>query len=371
MIARKGWCPGALRPMPAGDGLLLRLRPRVSMLSQTQVAGVARLAKAFGNGAIDLGSRASLQLRGILPDRLEQLQTELGALDLIDDDPALEARRNIITSPLWGPGDSTTTLYALVEKVLRHAPELPAKFGFAIDTGQVACLQSASADLRLELNDQDLILRAEGMQEGEVTPKAQLAEKMLEVLNWFALTGCRRMSQALAEGHRPPIKPMLPPRHQACLSTQFASRPFVFAPFGASSAEAFAELAGSGLRLTPWRAVLPDQPPSQPKLWLTDANHHSLRVDACPGLAGCAAASVETRLLAARLAPRLRPDQRLHVSGCAKGCARAGTADLTLVGHDGRFDLILRGKPGDPPVLRDLSPDNLSSSLGDLLAPPL
>ena len=24
----KGWCPGALRPMPSGDGLVVRVRPK-------------------------------------------------------------------------------------------------------------------------------------------------------------------------------------------------------------------------------------------------------------------------------------------------------------------------------------------------------
>ncbi|MEO1207882.1 MAG: precorrin-3B synthase, partial [Pseudomonadota bacterium] len=27
-FAVKGWCPGALRPMESGDGLIVRVRPR-------------------------------------------------------------------------------------------------------------------------------------------------------------------------------------------------------------------------------------------------------------------------------------------------------------------------------------------------------
>ncbi len=26
----KGWCPGALRPMQSGDGLVVRIRPRLT-----------------------------------------------------------------------------------------------------------------------------------------------------------------------------------------------------------------------------------------------------------------------------------------------------------------------------------------------------
>ena len=54
----QGWCPGALRPMPAGDGLLLRIRPRGSRLDAGQVAVLAEISGIFGNGQVDLGSRA-------------------------------------------------------------------------------------------------------------------------------------------------------------------------------------------------------------------------------------------------------------------------------------------------------------------------
>ena len=39
----KGWCPGALRPMLSGDGLVLRVRPHGGRLSQAQAAGIALL----------------------------------------------------------------------------------------------------------------------------------------------------------------------------------------------------------------------------------------------------------------------------------------------------------------------------------------
>ena len=376
-MIRKGWCPGALRPMPAGDGLLLRLRPRASRLSAAQVAAVARAAADFGNGAIDLGSRASLQLRGIAPEKLPRLQDALGALGLLDADPLLEARRNILTSPLWAPGDPTLELYALLEALLHEAPELPAKFGFALDTGRSACLQAASADLRLELADGAVILRADGMARGARVPRDRLAETILHCLHWFARTGCRRMAEAVSTGHLPPLAPDCAPRPQPALEALLADAPFLFAPFGASSAEALAELSQRGLRLTPWRAVLPEPAQSRPapplgaRHWLSAPDDPRLRVDACPGQPGCAAATVETRALAASLAPRLRPGQRLHVSGCAKGCARAGAAALTLVGREGRFDLILEGKARDPALRRGLAPDDIATSLGGHLAPPL
>ncbi len=36
-----------------------------------------------------------------------------------------------------------------------------------------------------------------------------------------------------------------------------------------------------------------------------------------------------------------------HVSGCAKGCAKPGPADLTLVGREGQYGIVIGGNPSD------------------------
>ena len=64
----RGWCPGALRPMPSGDGWLVRIRPPGGVLTPAQAAGIARAARAHGNGVLDLSQRANLQLRGVRPE---------------------------------------------------------------------------------------------------------------------------------------------------------------------------------------------------------------------------------------------------------------------------------------------------------------
>jgi len=64
----KGWCPGALRPMVSGDGLVVRVRPFGGRLSPEQARGIAALAQSHGNGLIDLSSRANVQLRGVRQD---------------------------------------------------------------------------------------------------------------------------------------------------------------------------------------------------------------------------------------------------------------------------------------------------------------
>ena len=44
-IEVKGWCPGALRPMLSGDGLIVRIRPFCGAFSLEQARGLADLAR--------------------------------------------------------------------------------------------------------------------------------------------------------------------------------------------------------------------------------------------------------------------------------------------------------------------------------------
>ncbi len=98
----KGWCPGALRPMQSGDGLVVRIRPRSGTLSPHELRVLADAARRFGNGHIDLTRRANLQLRGISEGSLPRLHEVIARLGLLDDSPDGEAVRNVMISPLAG-----------------------------------------------------------------------------------------------------------------------------------------------------------------------------------------------------------------------------------------------------------------------------
>ncbi len=82
----KGWCPGALRPMQSGDGLVVRIRPRMAHLTAAQLTGVAEAALRHGNGILELTARANLQLRGVTAQSHAPLIAALDALGLIDPD---------------------------------------------------------------------------------------------------------------------------------------------------------------------------------------------------------------------------------------------------------------------------------------------
>ena len=97
---------------------------------------------------------------------------------------------------------------------------------------------------------------------------------------------------------------------------------------------------------------------------VTRADDPLLRVVACTGAPACPEAQVETRRLAASLAPHLAPDTRVHVSGCAKGCAHPNASDITLVGTPQGLDLVRDGSPRDVPVQRGLTIADVRALVG-------
>jgi precorrin-3B synthase len=153
----RGWCPGALRPMESGDGLIVRLKITGGIVPLDLAAALAEWSARWGNGEIDLTSRANLQLRGVSAESLRELQTALAEHGLLDGNIGGEAVRNVISSPLAGL-DPAALLDVrplvrdletrLRDDALLHG--LPAKFGFLIDDGGRFGLGDVRADVRFE-----------------------------------------------------------------------------------------------------------------------------------------------------------------------------------------------------------------------------
>jgi len=378
-FAIKGWCPSAFRPMLSGDGLVVRLRPRGGRLSAEQAVGIAELAQRCGNGLIDLTSRANLQIRGVREQSHQSLIAGLVRLGLVDDDQAMEARRNIIVAPFWADGDATHALASELERALAaRALGLPEKFGFAIDCGRERVLSRSPADIRIERGaNGGLIVRADGAEEGRAISKADVIEVALSLADWFvassgAKDGRGRMATHLAGGTKLPGAVAGDARPVSASVSQspgiHPSGALVALAFGQMQSEAFSFLAGlgPGLRLTPWRMILIEDLCEMPQHdgLVTRADDPQLRVVACTGAPACPEAYVETRKLAASLAPHLAPDTRLHVSGCAKGCAHPNASDITLVGTSDGFDLVRDGSPRDVPFQRGLTVADVRAVVG-------
>lgn len=366
----QGWCPGAHRPMMSGDGLVVRVRPLAGELSAAQVQALCALAQRFGAGTLDLTSRANLQIRGVAPADHPALLAALEQAGLLDRDPALESRRNILMAPDWRRGDLTRRLHDALVAALPGLPPLPAKMGYAIDTGADAVLAGASADLRFErAADGRLILRADGSPRGRAVTEAEAIPALAEMLGWFIATGgpqAGRMRRHLAAQPLPAPWAQTPPRAPgpAPRPGTDAGGVTLGAAFGSLNARALAALvAASGataMRVMPDRLFrLIGAAPVATEDFVTAPGSALLAAHACPGAPYCPQATVATRDLATRLAGRVAGG--LHVSGCAKGCAHPGPADLTLVGRDGAFDLVRHGRPSDPPAARALRAADLSA----------
>jgi precorrin-3B synthase len=84
--------------------------------------------------------------------------------------------------------------------------------------------------------------------------------------------------------------------------------------------------------------------------FIVHANDPRRRVIACAGAPVCDSAHMVTRAIAPRVAAALRNDVSIiHLSGCAKGCAHAATATLTVVGAPQGCGLIANGGTRDAP----------------------
>ncbi|WP_037493573.1 cobalamin biosynthesis protein CobG [Sphingomonas sp. PAMC 26605] len=364
MSVVRGWCPTAHRPMAAGDGLLVRVRPRLARLTREQALGLCAAAAEHGNGAIDVTNRANLQIRGVREQSWAPLIATLCALDLVDADPVREARRALLLAPDWHACDDTHRIASDFAARLAELPELPGKFGFAIDAGAAPVLHHAPADIRIERAVTGaLMVRADGHARGAVLRAGTEVDIAVALAYWFVASG------GIAAGRMARHPAALPAWADHAVSPSppglaIATGPH---PLGAVVGLAFgridaAELAAlvkdaGAIRVTPWRRLIVEDGAAaeQPEPAL-------LHTDACVGAPACSQASVATRALARRLAPHVQG--QLHVSGCAKGCARAQPADVVLTGRDGRFDLAFGARAGAPPAVSGLDEIQILARFG-------
>jgi precorrin-3B synthase len=348
--------------MQSGDGLVVRIRPPLGRLTPVQAAAIAEAAVAHGNGIIDLSARANLQLRGVTEASHPRLIDDLRVQGLIDPDIETESLRNLIVTP-FRDGE-TLALASALTAALARMPRLPGKFGFALDSGRHPVLTAASADIRVERSAEvRLILRPDGCPLGQ--PVSDLAEDAIAMAEWFVAnggvsSGRGRMAALIARGVAPPGCSEMPaealPQPMPGLHADGA---LVALAFGQMRAETLAAIAALGheVRPTPWRMLFLVGAKALPSIsgLIADETDPILRVTACTGAPACPQALGETRSLARAVAPHLEPGRSLHISGCAKGCAHPGPADLTLTATAEGYDLVRNGCAADIPDLTGLS----------------
>ena len=406
-IEVKGWCPGALRPMLSGDGLIVRVRPQSATLGLDELAALADAAGLFGNGHIDLTRRANLQIRGVSEATLPQLHEVIARLGLLDDSPDGEAVRNVMINPLAGidPAEvlDVRSIGGELARLLASEKSLwalPTKFGFIVDGGGILDLAEQRGDVRLAaIADGPDSAVAVGLETrvgvewlGSISPGAAAAAAIETGLVFIGVASRekRQRMRDLSDEGLASIRSAIGPRLDALRENpRNAEAPLIkraglmeldagrlavgiAAPFGRVEADQFRMLADAmaahhvkAIRLSPWRALYAEVPSEQSGQsilvaaasvgLIVDPGDPLLQVEACPGAPGCHSTSLDTRGDGRRLARLLRRfgfTGTIHVSGCAKGCAKSGTSDLVLVGAEGRYDLVRNGTAQDRPARR-------------------
>lgn len=399
----KGWCPGILRPMASGDGLIVRVRPRRGAFGLETAAALADLAECLGNGHIDLTRRANLQIRGVTDDDLPKLQAGLANLGLLDSDVETEAVRNIMVGPLAGldpaqPFDVRPIVLAIDDALTadKRLHALPGKFGLLVDGGGAISIASERADICLAAVGDALAfgLDTTGGTEwlGTVLP-AQAAGAAVVAAHAFLAAATRGRMRGLGEAAFAEVKAAVAPRLSPMAGLPAAGgrrlglvggAVGIAAPFGRLEARQLRQLvklaadAGAAdLRLSPWRAVYFSVrgdfgvfvlEGARDAGLIVEENDPVLQVEACPGAPDCTSSSVDARGDAKRLATiaaiRGWPGS-IHVSGCAKGCARSLPSDLVLAGQAGAYRLI-RNATTHGPVERTIDVEALETLFDEM-----
>jgi precorrin-3B synthase len=396
---RRGACPGLSVPMPSGDGLLARLRP-TGTISLSSFAALCAAAREFGNGVVEITGRGSIQIRGLSAASAPPFADAVNALAIAAED-GIPVHTNALAGLDVEEILDAGSVAADLRRTLAHT-SLPArlapKISVAIDGGGALGLDSLAADIRLcaDLANGAAVFHvgvagnaATATDLGVVTPAngVEAARRLLEIIarhgrmararDILAADGVAPFTAALADlvvvpDHSGSRK--LTRLDDAIGRHLLRDGSFAFGvglAFGHADATALERLAqaanncgAGGIRAVPDRALLlvgltdqtvPTVAAEAERLGFVVRGDDPRRyVVACAGAPVCAAAHIAARTLAPTVAEAARAhldrDFRIHISGCAKGCAYAGAASLTVVGrHDG-CAVIANGSVRDTPV---------------------
>jgi precorrin-3B synthase len=295
-------------------------------------------------------------------------------LGLAHPEPESEARRNVLVSPLIGLDPdldpATFDLARMLDDLLARSRDfaaLPGKFGIVVDGGGALPVAESPGDILVQPQGDLVLISLDG---GELAANVALDDvrnAIKRIIAAFLADGThRRMRDAdaavmFSKAGLTANMPRRPRPSRSPIGT-VPGAIGIGLPFGMLHADTLRHLADlatqhgdATLRLTPWRALLlpgmADMPPPD-AAWITELHDPRLRIEACPGAPFCAAATVSTLDAAREMAAHAHWDGLLHISGCAKGCAHRGVANLTLVGEDGAWNVIRDAAPNATPLLR-------------------
>jgi precorrin-3B synthase len=370
--------------MPTGDGLLARL-PQTGPLAPAAFAAFCRAARDCGKGLVEVTARGSLQARGLTPASARPFAEACRAAGIADrPGPPVHA------SPLGrtGPGaraDMDALVAGLRVAAAAFAGRVAAKVAIVVDDGGAVHLDALAADIRLRAvaAGRFLLGVAGDGRSAEwlgVVDEANAVAAVCALLKAIIGLGEQARGRDLDRPARIVarwVEPVVPAASRpaasfigahACTDGRVAAG--ISLAFGQAEADALAALVAaagaagaSGLVPAPERVLLAlglraDRAvafiAAAARLgFITLADDPRRNMIACAGAPACSAALMPARAIAEEIAraaqPILASGGRVHLSGCAKGCASRDRAVLTIVGTPAGSAVIRDGRVGDVP----------------------
>ncbi|MDF9904841.1 UNVERIFIED_ORG: precorrin-3B synthase [Pseudomonas reinekei] len=402
---RPSACPGLLRIVPALDGGICRIKLNGGSINSVQAEAVASAAERYASGAIEATNRANLQIRGIGNEQSALIDSLLAA-GLGPRTAAGDDVRNLMLSP--GAGIDRRMLFdtwPLAGQILATLQshevfhDLSAKFAVQLDGGEDLAMLEHPHDLWLSAfeqgGEQRLGFGLAGCPTDSPAGSVALADghalvvAVLELFLDLARPEQTRMRHLLAEysvedvllrlAERVPIQAVVGwQRVGGCRDLHIGAHPqaesgvvYVGAvpPVGRldpvmlrGAAQLAREFGDASLRFTPWQSLLLPNIRAENAAEVIrqlhclglqcDADQPLSRLIACTGSNGCGKGLAETKGDALQLATLLQRHGQtpsVHLSGCARSCAAAHTAPVTLLAvSPGHYDLYFRdaAQPG-------------------------
>lgn len=355
----RGACPSLSEPMETGDGLLVRLSPASRKISPHQLAGIAEAAARHGNGLLEVTRRGNLQIRGLDTMSAKLFAAEVPALDI-----EIASGVPVETGPLAGIdaseiADPRPLADAIRARTQKLAAQLGPKVSVTIDGGGVLHLGAVLADVKLTAIGGGWQVAIGGDAASARTigtmDATRAVDTALHVLTLLATRGRTARARDLGRDGTSEFANLRPgggdsvqpsPVGQFALRGGTTAQGFALA-FGQIDSVDLSKFAsalngrnsvhfapGGGLMVTGLSttaaAALCE---FAERLGLvTRPDDPRLSITACAGGPACGSAWIATRQIAADLAAGGRPVQPIHLSGCAKGCARPAAPMVTLTG---------------------------------------
>jgi precorrin-3B synthase len=308
------------------------------------LAALLDVVAAQPDPAIQLTSRAALQLRG-LPDPVpEDVRRAVAATGLVPS-PTHELVRNVVVSPLTGLDargrcDLRPVVRALDAAVCADPSlaGLPGRFLFVLDDGRGDVVREPFDLGLLALDGGRVAVLVGSPDHGLIVDLDRAAATVAELAREFLTARARSGSSAwhvreLAGRLRtPPLDLTLPPRAPRPVG-RVGAHAVVGVPLGLLTrhhVDALSQVVDEVV-VTPWRSlVVPDGAGALHLLedagLVTTPGSPWVRLHACTGAPGCARTDVDTRGVARSLAASLPAggmpggDLPVHVSGCERRC---------------------------------------------------